>query len=210
VYAEPDFYTYLDRVPRGEVGLLDGRIMHQRKSYTLLIQGIRPPELPPWEAAALPTGVRGTEENYRLSRGLYFTLPTLEEALCRVEDLAGITSALHEAGYRGPSLDDPGWWTMFNLEEQPAFLLVMDRARDSHFFMLFSEDEKLVRPLSIVRSLRTESALRIPANLDGLAEKKIGIVGLGSLGSKKGRGNLVKNGWMGKAGSQSTTATLSG
>src|SRR5205807_400994 len=130
----------------------DARVLWQRGSYTVLVQAARPREYPAWDGTSLPRGVRGTEENFLLARGLFFTADTSDDRLREVEDVAGLIAALHEGGYQGPVLDGPDGWSAFGLEEPPTVLLIVDRTFSPHFFMLHGEGKRRVRHLSLVRS----------------------------------------------------------
>jgi molybdopterin/thiamine biosynthesis adenylyltransferase len=61
-------------------------------------------------------------------------------------------------------------------------VLILDRANTPHFFIVFDDDGTLA--LALVRSETDGTTIRTPEEYAGLDTKSVGIVGLGSAGSK--------------------------
>jgi hypothetical protein len=183
VYADASFFDYLRLLPARTTGVLDVTFQFQRESYTVLVQAARPVGLPPWADANIPPGILGTAKNYRLAHGLMFVIDLPGDRFAGLTNLTGIDEALRAGGYQGPQLFSGNPWPGFGLDVLPDVILLVDRARVPHFFILFGEENQSADRLALVRS-RPHDTPRIPADLAGLAEKKVGIVGVGSLGAR--------------------------
>lgn len=162
-------------------GVFDCTFQFQRESYTLLVQAARPAGSVPWIDTDIPTGVRGTENSLR--GGLMFVIDVPSEQLVGLTNLAAVDEAVRSGGYQGPPLCGAAPWPAFGLGSAPAVILLVDKARVPHFFVLLGEDHQTAHRLALVRS-RPHDTPPIPVDLAGLGEKKIGIVGAGSLGAR--------------------------
>jgi sulfur-carrier protein adenylyltransferase/sulfurtransferase len=96
-----------------------------------------------------------------------------------VENLATL---LRQAGHLTEVITNGDISNFTNLGGPPAGVLILDRNNEPHCLLLFPENKTLT--LAVVRSESPPVGVRSPANLKGLGEKSVGLVGLGSAGSK--------------------------
>jgi sulfur-carrier protein adenylyltransferase/sulfurtransferase len=114
--------------------------------------------------------------------GVYFRTdldPVLLNGTTGVENLATL---LQQAGHVTEVITNGDTSNFTHLGGAPAAVLILDLKNDPHCFLLFPENKTLT--LAVVRSESQLIGLRRPANLNGLGEKSVGLVGLGSAGSK--------------------------
>jgi len=134
-----------------------------------------------WVDPAVPKYLRGSDDE-ALRDGVAFKTdlePSLIESASGVE---GIADLLGRAGHRADFLIDEGAPKPSGIEGKPAGTLILDRDLKPHFFIIFKDGD--TRKLAAVRSEPCAAGARTPRNLEGLGEKSVGIVGLGSVGSK--------------------------
>jgi molybdopterin/thiamine biosynthesis adenylyltransferase len=135
----------------------------------------------PWVDPAIPMYLRGSNDD-ALRDGVAFKAdldPSLIESASGIEEIA---SLLDRAGHRAELLTQEGPLKASEIKGKITGALILDRDLKPHFFVIFKDGD--TRKLAAVRSEPRTTGARTPKNLEGLGEKSVGIVGLGSVGSK--------------------------
>jgi molybdopterin/thiamine biosynthesis adenylyltransferase len=171
-YMSDELQTYLLNLPEDATGYIDFVFHSQSKSYLVLVQKIILADGSTWEDSSLPEGVIGSEKNITLRKGLFYKTQLSCEIINQIDELDKLLSVLD--------------LTRANLESvrnySPCGLLVVDSDNNGHFRLVWNIDSnELYCPTLLISK---ETAQRIPVNLNGLAEKGVAIIGLGSVGSK--------------------------
>lgn len=136
-----------------------------------------------WENTYIPQGVRGSAEKGTVRYGVFYKTGLDPDFIVSIKKTNELETALQQAGYEPIIFADNG--NEPQKSKQPPFgVLLLDCADKPHFFIIFGLDEEQVFHLALIQSDETGAALRIPSNLQGLSGKSVGIVGLGSVGSK--------------------------
>lgn len=184
VYISKSLYSYLKSLPLKTEGTMDFTFHIQRDSYTLLVQELRPVQGLAWTDAQIPNALRGKKGNGIFLQGLFFTADLSPQEMNQVATLQDIESMLQSSGYGEISFADLDEIRTLGLENRPEAILLTDQYRQPYVFSLFGRDP--VRAYRASNFFETDNASlpRTPVDLDLLPEKKIAIVGLGSIGSK--------------------------
>jgi molybdopterin/thiamine biosynthesis adenylyltransferase len=175
---------YLANLPARSSGLLEFSVQLQSKSFLVLIQQICPAGLQAWEDTSIPHGVRASEKKGMVRSGVFYKTDLDGGSLNDIKSVKEIEDALNRAGCGDVSLTGEGEAYALGLKQPPSGVLLLDSTGDLHFLMLLDLKEDIVLHLAPVRSNGTELNPRVPADLQELSSKSVGIVGLGSVGSK--------------------------
>ena len=183
-YVDPEMIAYLRALPDKTAGALEFSNQWQSKSLLVLIHKLQSTEMPAWENIHIPQGVRGSSDKGTLKRGVFYKTGLDPDTLASIKEMKDIETVLQQAGY-GPMTFSHGSDNHPLKSDQPPFgIFLLDCVNEPHFFLSFGLDENQVFHLAPVQSDETEHASRTPANLQALSGKSVGIVGLGSVGSK--------------------------
>jgi len=175
VYVSRDLVDdFIPRLPVGAFGAVLGRFLFHRDSATFLVQEIRPVAGPPlWADPAIPSGVRGDPQRFTLTRGV-FAVVALKATEIQTETLQRLYEAAVVEPREGELAED-------DTADRPEVFLLAACDRKLRCFWVFDGQVSLENELAVVVS--GPDRPRTPVELAELGEKKIAIVGLGSLGA---------------------------
>jgi len=182
VYLGESLSTHLKSLPELTSGAMIFSIHPQRDSYTLLIQELDPVSGTVWKGSDIPNALRRKKAGVWVCQGLFFIVGLPAAALTGICSLEDMENVLGSAGYNNISLTDLEALKGFGLEKQPEGILIAGRDRNPHIYSVYGEN-RLFRAQNLPVE-ESASWPRTPVELQLLAEKRVGIVGLGSLGSK--------------------------
>jgi ubiquitin-protein ligase len=182
-YLTESLQDYLRLLPNLTPGAMSYSIHRQRDSYTLLIQELNPVSGTAWQDTEIPNALR-KKPGVWFGHGFFFTTDLPPSALTGRSSLGDLEAALASAGYSDVSLSDSEALAAFGLEKPPEAILVTDHDQNPHIYSVYGGD-RLFRVHNLPAG-DDAAQPRTPVELQPLAEKRIGIVGLGSLGSKVG------------------------
>lgn len=170
--------TYLQKLPAISKGTIEFSIQWQSKSLLAFIQKVNPSTetIEPWENLSIPAGIRATAE--KRETGFFYKTKLNPETIKKISSIEEIKNLLTEIEA------DTG-----SIEPTQNFLgiLLLDASDSPHFFLLWhSKDEKENHTCHLAPIIQSKDSIqsRIPDNLQALKEKSVGIVGLGSVGSR--------------------------
>ena len=174
---------YLTQLPDTGAAAFKFSINWRAKSWLVVIHELRlaGEGETPFIDQTIPKYLRGSNDD-ALRDGVAFKTelaPSLVEAASGVD---GIAELLRHAGLPSEFLTDEVALKPFGIGEKPAAALILDRNLKPHFFLMFKDGD--TRSTVAVRSEIHAGVERNPKNLQGLGEKSVGIVGIGSVGSK--------------------------
>ncbi|HAG79793.1 MAG TPA: thiamine biosynthesis protein ThiF, partial [Cyanobacteria bacterium UBA12227] len=171
--------NYFSDLPSDGKGTLEFGLQWQSKSVTALIQKVNTIGTDTWEDTSLPAGMRSSQAKQTLKSGVFYKTQLDSEAIRTIANLKELEQLLDEAGYF------PRDWEGGQLEDWLFGVLLQDASACLHFFLLFNfNNENQLLPLLSFQSEKNLVNPRIPPELNKLPEKTVGIVGLGSVGSK--------------------------
>ena len=130
---------------------------------------------------SIPKGVCGSKEKGTIKNGVFYTTRMPSDSLSEIRELKEIEEVLDRAGITSlefPSQDD-------DIEDKNLSfgILLIDSQEQLHFFLLFNFEEGKVFHFTPIISDSSNTASRIPIELQELSDKSVCIVGLGSIGS---------------------------
>ncbi|AFY57392.1 dinucleotide-utilizing enzyme possibly involved in molybdopterin or thiamin biosynthesis [Rivularia sp. PCC 7116] len=170
--------NYLSDLPGDTKGSFEFTLQWQSKSVIALIQKIRTIGTAIWEDNSLPEGLRGSEAEQTLASGVFYKTQLDYETIEAIANLEELEQLLNEVGYL-----DGDWEDI--LDESIFGVLLQDDTDCLHFFLTSNfNNENRLSSLLPVHSRKCLVNPRIPANLHKLPQRTVGIVGLGSVGSK--------------------------
>lgn len=153
------------------------------QSWLAMVHEIQPTgEVAAWKDCSIPNSMCGLKGDGALQAGIFLKTALDPAVVSKIDGTKGLTNILRQAGHETNILAEDGSLTGMEFGQPPCGVLIVDRANDPHFFVMLNENEMLAP--ARVRSETSASVSRIPENLNGLSVKSVGIVGLGSVGSK--------------------------
>jgi molybdopterin/thiamine biosynthesis adenylyltransferase len=183
-YAGNQMVACLTTLPGKTTGALEFSILRQSNSFLVLIQEIQPTEMPVWENTYIPQGVRGSSDKGTLKRGVFYKTELDPDTVASIKEMKDIETVLQQAGYGPVTFAHDDGNHPQKSDQSPFGILLLDCVNEPHFFLSFDLDENQVFRLAPVKSDETGPASRTPTNPVDLSGKSVGIVGLGSMGSK--------------------------
>lgn len=180
-YAGDDLASYLAGLPGGVEGTLDASLKKQGKNYSCVIRRLHPSELSEWEDPSVPATLHGEMQELGLPAGVFYKLDLDADDVRKIQNVGDIEQVLAEAGHGAVSLRTAGPHPQ-GLERRPEIVLLVDAEDLPHLFMLFTDGDVL-KAAPVCSGARGPNP-RLPADFAGAAGKTVGIVGLGSVGSK--------------------------
>jgi molybdopterin/thiamine biosynthesis adenylyltransferase/ubiquitin-protein ligase len=184
LYVSKSLCSYLESLPAMTTGTMDLSFHIQRDSCTVLLQELRPVQGTAWSDAQIPNALCGKKGDGLFLRGLFFIADLSAQRMNQLSTLQDIEILLRSGGYGEVSLSDLDRIKGLGLEKAPDAILLTDESRQPHMFSVFGHDPVRVYRASNVLETENATVPRTPVDLEQLAEKKIAVVGLGSLGSK--------------------------
>lgn len=134
-----------------------------------------------WSDSSIPKFFRG-EDDKELRTGAFFKTDQPTDAIQAVGNVADLSNILQAADYGLQISVENNNLKIEGYENESPGYLILDRDNNPHFFLLF--DDGSVWRFARVASDSSRQVNRTPDNLRGLSGKSVGIVGLGSAGSK--------------------------
>ncbi len=180
-YAGDDLASYLAGLPDGAEGTLDAYLKKQGKNYSCVLRRLHPSELSEWEDPSVPATLYEEMQELGPPAGVFYKLDLDADDVRKIQKVGDIERVLAEAGRGAVSLRAAGPHPQ-GLERRPEIVLLVDAEDLPHLFMLFADGDVL--KAVPVRSGGRGPNPRLPAGFAGAAGKTVGIVGLGSVGSK--------------------------
>lgn len=186
-YAGGQLISYLKRLPEKGSGTCRFTLhpLHSRKrSWRALIHEMQlTGGTGGWIDDSIPKTLRGPDDNL-LTPGVFFKTDLDPILLDKVDGLQALQTLLHQAEIgtgilnqtRGCRDQTP------EISEHPLGVLCIDRNSAPHLFFVFGDGGTL--KFSLVQSEVETQTSRTPECYRELANKTVGIVGMGSVGSK--------------------------
>lgn len=170
---------YLSNAPIGAKGSFEFVVQWQSKSMVALIQKVEVIDTDTsWENILLPEGVRGSRVKQTLKFGLFYKTQLDTKTVRAVTSPKELRQLLYLVDCFERDWEGELYKGLFGI-------LLLDACNCLHFFLLFnSNNEHQLLSLLPVQLEENPVNYRISTELNKLSEKSVGIVGLGSAGSK--------------------------
>jgi len=184
LYIGRELGAYFALLPDHISGIFKFSTQLRKESWLALIHEVQPVGgAAVWNDIAIPGCLRGLE-GALLRTGVFFNTELDGATVSGANGLDGLKEILREGGCTLDILDQDSGnesnGTRF--DHGPPDVLILDKANDPHFFLVFKDGGIL--ELTLVRSEVSANVSRTPEDYRGLAGVSVGIVGVGSLGSK--------------------------
>ena len=183
-YTHKYLVNYLAQLPSSAVNSIEFSVQWQNSSFLILIQKVKVNNEVKYSDTSIPQGLRGTTDNRKLEIGTFCKTSIVGEAFEEITTLESLKSLLEAAGFETNTLIKEKEIGETKGENTLLGILVADNVGTLHFFLQFSADSKDIFKLAQVESCIDSNNPRVPTELLTLTEKMVGIVGLGSAGSK--------------------------
>ena len=179
-YITEELYAYLADLPSLTVGIIDCWMHWQSRSFVVFLQNFQPANgLPKWCDSSIPKMLNDTYK-----KGLFFKTACMSEHISRIKSLYDLEAMLKQQGYPS-SLFSKTTSSWSEYSTNGLFCTVLTDAENQiHCFLQISADSKELSKVALLRFNYATLNPRIPAEFQNLSGKSIGIVGLGSVGSK--------------------------
>ncbi len=182
-YTHRNLTGYLAGLPSTVAGSVDFSVQWQSKSFLVVIHSIQPHELSAWEDTSIPSVLRGYTDS-QMKVGAFYKTELTPKTLSLVESLQDLEAAFEQAGYSPNRLTGKNSVWADKAAEDLFGVLLTDAADNLHFFLKLAADDGKVWKLALVQSSICTTNPRLSIELPSLSSKFVGIVGLGSVGSK--------------------------
>lgn len=180
-YAGNELASFLAALPDGAEGVVEACLEKQGKSWSCVVRRLRPSGLPEWEDASVPAALFEEMDELGPPAGVFYRTRLDAGDIQGAKKIGDLESLLEGAGYGAVSLGAPGPHPQ-GLEKRPAIVLFADAEDRPHLFLLLADGDALEAAPVLTEAPGPNP--RLPAELAGAAGKTVGIVGLGSAGSK--------------------------
>lgn len=167
-------------LPDDAYGIVRFSTHSRKKSFLAVIHETQNGESV-WSEPTIPSFLRGKDDQ-KIIIGAFFKTDCSPEIIQAADNTGDVIKILQAAGYESSVFLDGKAIKFNDNETEPFGLLILDRNGTPHFLYQLNDGGTLTT--ARIESDPDREVKRIPANLEGLSEKKIGIVGLGSAGSK--------------------------
>jgi len=178
-YGSEALRAFLAAQPGNSAGGFKFSFRKTGETWTALVHEAMPAEGGVWKDGAIP-GVLPGAEHRDLDTGIWFKTGLDKTSIGQPEKLANLKAALAGAG-REKFLATDGSSPVEGFNRPIAGVLVLDRDGGVHLFVVLSSETVIA--CASVKSDSDPAGVRAP-DLIQLSGKKVGIVGLGSAGSK--------------------------
>jgi sulfur-carrier protein adenylyltransferase/sulfurtransferase len=181
-YASDNTLDYLAGLPDDRAATFRFSVSWRTDSWLAVVHeaGLAGEDMA-WTDPLVPKYLRGSDDD-ALRDGVAFKSNLDASLLESVSGVKGISDLLVQVERGSELLTEEGILKPLGGDGQLAGALIFDRDQGPHFFVIFKDGD--TRKLAAVRSDPGAAGARTPRNLEGLGEKSVGIVGLGSVGSK--------------------------
>jgi hypothetical protein len=173
-YVSGAFKEFLRTLPDHSTGEMRHVLLcRQRTTWLVYLLTVTPTVAGKWEDTSLPVGFQ--KEDTR--EGVYYKTNLGAEDVDSIKNVADLKGALENAGLESALVSQfPA--------DRPMFILLIGAENSIHLFLLVDPQKgNLYRAYNLDVSGDVQG-LRLPPELMKLSGKKVGIVGLGSVGSK--------------------------
>lgn len=184
-YAHSNLTTYLMELPSTVAGSLEFSVQWQSESFLVIIHSVQIHGLSAWEDKSIPTILRGYANN-QIKVGAFYKTELAPEAFSTISNLHDLEVVLEQVGDLPNELTLTGENSIWaNRAAGKLFgVLFADVIGNLHFFLKLSSSEGKVWELALIQSSIDPTNPRLSTTLQGLSSNSVGIVGLGSIGSK--------------------------
>lgn len=179
-YLNSEGYSYLRELPSYSMGYIDYSLHFQSKSFLFFVQGIQPYiVLPIWLDKTIPKLL-----NEGQKRGFFFKTLYESDILYNVKNLQDLIKILSDNDFVSSSFNEASQDWLECINNSAFFIIITDVKNDIHCFLKVLKDDVDLIKLDLIQSDYAKTNPRLPQTFDNLSGKSIGVVGLGSLGSK--------------------------
>ena len=168
-YIGQALISYLASLPDNSKGSITFSLHFRQNSVLALVQEIHSGGTPAGKDTTIPPGMRRATKY----EGFFFKTTLESDYLEAIKNPAQISAALQAAGHEWHLSTDKLVWVM-----------VLDSTDVPHFFLIFGDNGEKLLKFALIKSDNAQTRTRIPPDLHHIADKSVGIVGLGSVGSK--------------------------
>jgi molybdopterin/thiamine biosynthesis adenylyltransferase/ubiquitin-protein ligase len=179
VYANKALNTYLAGLSPFSTGSIEFSGRWQSQSYQVLLHSIQPDGLPAWNDTLIPKRIGDT-----VKKGAFYKTELAAEVLGTVKSLQDLEAVIERAGYGSNALTGEQSIWVENAVGGLFGVLLTDAADQLHFFLKIAADKSEVWEFGLLQSSYDAINPRLPPELHDLSCKNVGMVGLGSVGSK--------------------------
>lgn len=171
---------HLTELPDNACGTIRFSTHSRSKSFLAVVHEIQNGESV-WSEPTIPAFLHGKDDK-DIKTGVFFKTDCHSATLEAVKTTGDLENILKSAGYESHISLDGNALKLDGGETAPFGILILNRDSSLHF--LYQLDDGNTLTVARIQSKSSRDIKRTPANLEGLSGKKIGIVGLGSAGSK--------------------------
>lgn len=174
-YVGSTMRSFVLNMPGPVSGTMVFLLHRQSKSFLVSVQSVTLAEAPVWKDPELPSGVAEPGSRSMLKNGLLYKTGLPAQTIAGISTVDELLATLQMT--RGELRAAAG---------QDSFLglLLVDTSDTLHFLILWDVQENDLDHLAALPVATTAPASRLPMNLEGLSERTVAIVGVGSAGSK--------------------------
>jgi sulfur-carrier protein adenylyltransferase/sulfurtransferase len=174
-----DIYIYLENLPLLSIGHIDYWIHWQSHSSMIFIRGFQPNNmLPPWHDSSIPKPNNNTER-----KGFFLKTSNTSEEINQIDNLQNIRGIIEQNECIEFSCNESSNWSEYSIQSL-LYIILVDIDNQVHGFLKISADSEDLHKVTMIHSERPVDNPRAPEEFHELLNKSIGIVGLGSVGSK--------------------------
>jgi molybdopterin/thiamine biosynthesis adenylyltransferase len=182
-YTPSNLSAYLTGLPSTIAGSVEFSVQWQSQSLLAVIHSVQPYGLSAWEDTSIPALLRGCAD-HKMKLGAFYKTELIPDTFSAITSLQDLEVALEQAGYSPNALTGENSVWVDKIAKELFGVLVIDAANKLHFFLKLSSRESEVWELALVESSINTTNPRLSTELQSLSNKSVGIVGLGSVGSK--------------------------
>lgn len=180
LYVGNNLATYLNQLPTKASGILKFSIHLRTHTWLGLIHELQPMEGSVWQDKAIPKFFNSTKYRNRAEFGVFFKTDLATEIVKDISKVQQLEDIIHQSGYE-LKLTESGQEQNTTEAKQTSGVLIIDRSNDCHLFTIAGDFALRFNP---IRSDASDGISRRPEHYQGLSGKSVGIIGLGSVGSK--------------------------
>jgi hypothetical protein len=184
-YISDELAAHLDTTKRGTRGFLKFTLQSQSQSVLALVYELHFLSGLDVVDANIPYCLRGTEEGGTQKIGFCVSTDVDAKNLGNIQELGELEAIVGAYGFNASTRNGDVAGQKPYPETVPFGVLATDSAGGLHFFLIFGDHNagKIYR-MDQVPTRSSRNGVRLPTDLEGLRGKSVGIVGLGSVGSK--------------------------
>ena len=179
-YVAEDVYAYLADLPPSGVGSVNCWMHWQSQSFTVFLQGFQPDnELPAWCDTSIPKMLNDTQK-----KGFFFKTTYTSENINQIKNLHDLKTILAQQEHVSYSFGETDSEWLKCSGKSLFCTILIDVDNQIHCFLKISADSEELSKVTLLCSDFTTPNPRLPLGFHNLSGKTIGIVGVGSVGSK--------------------------